>query len=421
MRVTSRRILFWGIELLLLVTFLPITQCLPSVIRWALQIGSISFFIIGLSLEKNKRYVLGYFACVLFGVIYVYNVWHFNQSITTCVFNVMACFAFAYYGIVSATLDNQDGDYQRKVSITTILIITVTALTTIVGLYKYPLAVRELGRVGSGYDTSGQAFLDLKNSYRLMNIASWSIVYGIVFTVPWFINRFKDTKKYRYLIGVVIVLFCLLKAQLTIGIILAALLLFFSLFKPSKKPFDVVVTMIILTIGIVLLLFCNEILLFVIDFSNNHNLGMISNKLQDLVYFLQGNQTGDILARFERYTSSIDVFFEHPLTGISIYGVPYYGLFGNHSDFFDMLGYYGLFGVSVIVAIIIRYFRIIRTSRYINEKWRLIVPLFAFLAFFVLNPVWYSPQVFATAIMLPCCAFANYRSHCNEAIGDKYE
>lgn len=397
--------MFIGVETLLFLTLLPITQCFPSIIRWGLQITSIGLFFLGLLLEKNKRYLSGYLACITFSLIYVYNVWKFNQSIVTCIFNVMAGFAFAFFGVISLTQENIEKDYLRKVTASTIALVIITATTTILGLQRYPLAVRELGRVGSGYSSSGQAFLELKFKYKLMNIASWSIVYGIVFTTPWFINRYKENRKVKYLVGLGIVIVCLLKAQLTIGIIVSAFLVFFSIYQPSRKPKDVLLSMIIILVGILSIVFCNEILLLVVQVSGDLKLGMISDKLQDLIFLLQGNQTGNVLARVERYTRSLNHFFEHPLLGLSICGVPNYGMFGNHSDLFDMLGYYGLFGVLVLLIIIFRYLRDIKKSRSIKKHWNVLVPFIGLILVFILNPVWYSPQVFATAIMLPCCTY----------------
>lgn len=408
--------MFAGIEILLLLTFLPITQCFPSIIRWSLQIISIGLFFIGLLLEKNKKYFLGYLGCILFSFVYVYNVWKFNQSIVTCIFNIMAGFAFVYFGVVYITQKEREDKYPQKIVATIVALVIITSVTTIVGLQRYPLAVRELGRVGSGYSSSGQAFLDLKFKYKLMNIASWSIVYGIVFAVPWFINQYKDKRKAKYIIGLIIVLICLMKAQLTIGILISVLLVFFSIYKPSKKPKDVLLSIIIVLLLLMLIIFGDEILLFVIQLSGNRNLGMLSTKLQDLFYLMQGNQIGDVLARSERYTRSLNHFIEHPILGMSIQGVSEYGLFGNHSDFFDILGYYGSFGLIVLIYMINTYLKDIKRSKSVYSQWDLFVPLVALIILFVLNPVWYSPQVFATAILLPSCAYLENYSIRNNII-----
>ena len=136
-----------------------------------------------------------------------------------------------------------------------------------------------------------------------------------------------------------------MKAQLTIGILISVLLVFFSIYKPSKKPKDVLLSIIIVLLLLMLIIFGDEILLFVIQLSGNRNLGMLSTKLQDLFYLMQGNQIGDVLARSERYTRSLNHFIEHPILGMSIQCVSDYGLFGyfgvlwqfwlNCSDIYD--------------------------------------------------------------------------------------
>lgn len=405
-KISNKRIMYWGIEILLLLTILPVTQCFPRVFRWGLQVMSILFFLIGLSLERKKNYILGYIACVAFALMYVYNVWKFNQSIVTCIFNVMAGFAFAFYGIIALSAENHNHIFFRKAVNTTVILFCLTAITTIIGLQKYPLAVRELGRVGSGYSTSGQAFLDLKFKYKLMNIASWSMAYGMVFVVPWLMNRYKHTKKIKFLFGFLIILFCLLKAQLTIGIIVTALLIILSLYKPGTNNNDIIILSFIVILCFLSLIFRNELLALIISVLDNCGLGMLSIKLRDLSYLLQGSQIGDISARFERYSRSLKWFLEKPMFGFALTGVPEYGMFGNHSDFFDMIGYYGVFGCIILTVIVCRYYkRINRSSNII--KWEALVSAFGLLLIFILNPIWYSPQVFATAIMLPCCSHIN--------------
>ena len=113
MKITSKNVLFIAVEILLILTLLPITQCLPSTVRWILQILSIVMFLIGLFFQKDLKYIVGYFACVLFSLIYVYNVWRFNQSLVTCLFNVMAAFAFVYYGVLAIKI--KETDFYQKI------------------------------------------------------------------------------------------------------------------------------------------------------------------------------------------------------------------------------------------------------------------------------------------------------------------
>lgn len=401
--VTSNDIMYYAIILLLVITCLPLSQCLPIIIRQGLQMISIIMFIFGLLCQRKLKNIIGYFFCVLFSLVYVYNVWKFNHSIVTCVFNVMASFSFCFYGMIALNSSSRDQKNLRRVICLTFLLFVITGVTTIIGLEKYPLAVRELGRSGSGYSTSGQEFIELRAEYKMNNIATWSILYGMVFIPHWLINQFKKERKVYYLILCVVELFCIIKAQLTIATIISILLIIFCVYKPSLNRRGILLLSFIVVAGFATIAFRNEIFMAFISIVSSRNLSMLGNRLIDIKNLFQGGKTGDISARFERYTRSLNLFMQHPICGLSIYGVDEAGAFGNHSDLFDMLGYFGMCGFIVIICMVKHYWNVMKSCKGL-KRWEVFVPFVGFLLLFAMNPVWYSPQVFATALMLPCCS-----------------
>lgn len=402
-KMSSKKILFISIVLLLILTCLPISLCLPGIIRKTLQALSVGLFVVGLLIQRDRIYILEYAVCAIFSFIYVYNVWGFTQSFSTCLFNVLAGLSFCFYGIYSIEMKEENREYTSKVLNFLLVLFVLTAITTIIGLEKYPLAVRELGRSNSGYTTSGDAFLALKFKYRMNNIASWSMIYGMVFLPSGLLMLYKKEKKARYLMFLLICELCIFKAQLTIGLILSLLGIVLTLYKPSRKAKDLFILITVIFGSLILFLFVVDILEFVISIIDKGNLSTLSNKLTGLLNLLRGTTSGDASARFERYERSLKIFMDNPVLGISIHGIKEEGIFGNHSDIFDILGYYGFFGILVMIGMGIRYFYYMAKNIKIGY-WNIIAMFFVFIFLAILNPVWYSPQVFVCAMMLPMLA-----------------
>lgn len=402
-KISNKTILFLAIVLLLGLTCLPISLCLSGIIRKALQALSIGLFVVGLLMQRNKLYILEYTVCTIFCFIYVYNAWGSTQGLFTCLFNVLAGASFCFYGIYSLEMKEKNEAYSSSILRLILLLFVLTAITTIIGLEKYPLAVRELGRSTSGYTTSGDAFLALKAKYRMNNIASWSMVYGMVFFSPGLVMLYKKEKKIRYLIFLVISELCIFKAQLTIAMMLSLFAIFLTFFKPSCKPKDLIILISIMFAAIIMLLFVDDILELVISITAKGELSTLSNKLTSLLALIRGTALTDASARFERYERSLKIFMEHPFVGISIHGIEDGGMFGNHSDFFDMLGYYGIFGIVVMILMGIRYFYyMVKNTK--TEYWNIVAMFIVFILLMILNPIWYSPQVFVCAMMMPMVA-----------------
>lgn len=404
-KIRSGQLLYWAIMILLLLTCLPITICLPGSVRQILQLVAIGLFLLGLIINKEKKYLVGYMVIVIFSSIYVWNTWKYTQNISTCLFNVLAGFAFYYYGFISLGEKKNNKKYIKRVIDLLIILVMISAVTTIIGLQMYPLAVRELGRSGSGYDTVGEAFTSLKRVYRMHNIAGWSMAYGMIFFPPCMFILFKIYRKKMYLFLGVIVQVCIIKTQLTTGMILSILSIALLLYNPSRKVKDVLSITFTIMAGIIVLLFIDKVLLLASELLKYVNLPMLATKLQDLILSMSSvNAVGDIGARFDRYGKSLDVFFKYPIFGASISNISKEGLLGHHSEFFDILGYYGGFGIAFIGAIFIRLFDHIN-KRISYGMWNLVVIFIEFLLLFILNPIWYSPQIYAIGVMFPLCIY----------------
>lgn len=410
--VSPGNLMHCAVVLLLFLTCLPVTMCLPGIIRNALQILAMLLFFFGLAFSHKHSMLLMFITVVAVMLLRVYFTWQYKQGFVSCAFNVYAGWAFAFYGFwIYRDNNSENGEKYRKLFVLIFWIAFLTAITTIIGIQKYPLVVRELGRGTSAYSgATGDEFSRMKWEYRISNIAGWNQLYGLVFLVPIFLHAFGKSRKKVLLVGVAIIEFCIIRSQLTFAVLLSAILIILSLLKPSKNKNRLAAQMILLLVGLIAALNLDSIILLLVNLASNKNMVMLSNKLYDLYLLMQGVNAGDSLSRTNLYMLSIERFREHPFLGQALYGVDSPYMFSYHSDFFDMLGYYGLFGLALVILGIFIFYHFIKTTNAL--RWMTFVLFFGFLAMYVFNPIWYSPQISIGVFLMPAMLSQIY--HCED-------
>ena len=397
-KITSDNIMLFAIVLLVLLTCLPITMCLPGIARNLLQIIAMASFFIGLAKSKDKSMMALFILIVAIMGLRVYEVWQYKSGLVSCVFNVYSGWAFAFYGF--SLYKENDKEKCRKIFLFLIILLSIVAITTIIGIQKYPLAVRELGRKTASYSgLRGDDFSALKFEYRIMNIAGWNLLYGMVYVVPAVLYSFMKSKKKYLLVSMFLIELCIVFSQLTFAVLLSIALIVMCVVRPSMHKHVFALDAILVMIGIFAVINLDSIVLLMVTITGGMGMVMLSNKLNDLFLLLNGVNSGDALSRTEVYSKSLEVFEKHPVFGQSIYGIPGPDMFSFHSDFFDMIAYYGLFGLLLTVIGIVIYYRFI--SRTSAPKWLTFVLFMGFLGMYVFNPVWYSPQIFIGTFMMP--------------------
>ena len=413
-KISSDDLMYVAIVMLVFLTCFPITMCLPSSIRYALQIMAMLFFFLGLVMSRNAKRIFLFIIIVTVMLIRVYFTWQYRRSFTSCAFNVYASWAFAFYGF-SIYKDNNNKERYKKLFTLLFIMISFTAVTTIIGIQRYPLVVRELGRSTKSYSgATGSDFSLMKWEYRLSNIAGWNQLYGMVFLLPVFLYAYTMTKKKLLLLGSALIEFCIIRSQLTFAVLLSIVLVLFSFIKPNKNKNKLALELFLLFLGIIAVLNIDNIILLMVRLTSSRSMVMLSNKLYDLYLLLQGVNTGDALSRTSMYSLSIGLFKQHPLIGQALYGVDSPYMFSYHSDFLDMLGYYGLFGLALVVIGIVIYYRFIKTTD--APKWLSFVLFLCFFAMYVFNPIWYSPQIFIGVFLMPAILSKVFN---NQVVTDK--
>ena len=352
---TGIDLLYISIYMMILISCVPFTMAFPGIFRQSFQIFAMLIFIMGLVLYRKKEYLFQYIIIVLFTTIFVYGVWKNKKTISSCAANVIIGWAFCIFGII---LKNEnDIKKKKRLLIFITIVMIVTSFTTLIGIYKYPLVVRELGRSEISYTgVSGADFALIKQKYRIANVAGWNQLYGIVFFIPSLVFLFKKTKAKRLIVYFMICSLCVVRAQITFAVLLLMFLVIFSILECSTKRKHLLICLFAFLVGIIVIFNAETIIQLSIKFSEKSGFMMLSVKLTDLLFLIQGVSRGDAAARFALYYQSIRIFKNYPILGASIYGDINQFEFSQHSDFFDLLGYYGLAGLAMITVLSFSYF-----------------------------------------------------------------
>lgn len=405
--ITSIDMLYASIYILIMISCLPITMCLPSIIRQGIQVLAAMMFLVGLLLHTDKRRLMQYIVIVVFVTIFAYGVWQNKKTISSCAVSVITGWAFACFGLILRA--DSDNNRKKKLLYFFFAITVLTAVTTIIGIQRYPLVVRELGRGARSYTgLSGDEFALVKWEYRISNIAGWNQLYGIAFFTACLAYLYKLTRRKIWLVGLLICEICVIRSQLTFAMLLSILLVVFSFITPSLKKKSMILLTVFLFFGLIIAFNIDMITLQLASLMKSLEYNMLGSKLYDLHLLTQGVSSGDALGRMQLYSQSIDIFKENVLFGSFSFGNLAMRSFSQHSDFFDMLGFYGLSGIILVVFALIRYLGYI-VSKIKGDKWQSFILFVAFIALFVFNPIWYSPQVFISVFMLPGIISASFQ------------
>lgn len=398
-RITSESLIIYSVALFFLLTCLPITMCIPGIIRKILQIIAMLLLVGGLLICNNKNYFILFSLIFVVMTFRIYTVWHFQQSFSSCAFSVFAGCAFAVTGIM---LYKQINDYRISMLLFFVVIIAlITSITTIIGVIDNPLAVRELGRSGMGYGgVTGDEFQQLKFNYRLQNIAGWNHLYGIVFLLPCLIEAYKMHRKIIYLFTTISCFICIFMSQIGFAIVIALFILLCMFVRMCLKSKLIVLLGVIVGVGILFIINLDYFMSMLIDYTFSHKMLAIYYRLLDVNNLLNGMMSGDVLARADLYSKSLDLFAEHPVLGQVFYGVSKDGLFSRHSEFFDMIAFWGIIGIIMLVVIISLYCRYIKKYNKYTKTVSYIV-FAGFLLMYIVNPIWYSPQIAISVFLIP--------------------
>lgn len=215
--------------------------------------------------------------------------------------------------------------------------IFITSITSIIGLNNYPEAVREL--------TSGTAG-ENNMLYGKIGIAGYTFWASVVYIFPvliYFFRRedFKVSHKRHIILFMVVLLYALIKAQITTSFVLAILFMSYSLINRKDLKSSGI---LLLSVSFLSLFLLNRFIAEIFySFSNIVSSDLLKLRLADVgrVFELQdfnaeSGETYFAQSRLSRISTSFQSFLENPIIGG--------GKSGGHSTWIDKLGIFGVLG-----------------------------------------------------------------------------
>lgn len=218
--------------------------------------------------------------------------------------------------------------------------IIVTAVTTIIGVIRFPEASRILATIATSDDEQNLLF-------GWNNIGGYEYIYICVLLYPVMILAYKLRKigRVAFLFMFLLLFILVIFSEYTIALILIMITSF--LYFAGKKTNAGQLLLIGIVLFALLFLFqsvVNSFLLWLADTLGSDTLGERLTALAGGVNGLEGSESN----RIALYQASIDAFLERPIFGNTFNG---FSVGGGHSFILDTLANHGILGGITIVLL----------------------------------------------------------------------
>lgn len=404
-QIPMDRHVFAVLSLMIIINFLPFVYVAPRLLISLTEL-LLAAIMLGLMAAKDMKLCLMNFAiltvCFLINLLAYYHCWINTLPIGS--FIIRSCMCWFYMGVGIFIYLYASKETKRASFHLIMILLVITSLTSILVAREYPTAMR--GLENGSVDIKG-----LESVLYRRNTATWSMVFGMTFLLPFAIAAFKKTKNYAYIVVVVILSYCILRSQITMALLMAAAFIVLLVLKPiSPKK-------LCITIAVLLLMFWafSEYLADLVYWLYMNVFGgstdnMLGKRFYQLYVSINGMKlVGTFGGRLDLYMTSIKTFIKHPLIGVNTYNngtvIPYLSLLnfvGLHSQFFDMLATTGIFCTATLV-----YFFVYLTKKLggiiekLYDRNLFYYSIIVLVAFMIMNPTYYSACVFLVVFLGP--------------------
>lgn len=309
------------------------------------------------------------------------------------------------FGLNSSLYSELNDDRLDKLIVwASFLVISITCVTTIIGLFKYPDASRLL--TSSSTDETTAFFL------REKNIGAYDFIYGITICLIPFIFFWKTSKKMAKLVllpFLVLLIICVLISRFATAYLLLfiSFLLLIIFYKKRRRIWPIVL------IALVLLILAPFLLRFFLQaLYNNTNSLLLKEKMQGILNVLDGKENiGETTSRFSLVIRSCKSFITNPFFGVGgYYSTSANNGVGQHCQFIDDFARFGILGGLPLLLFVVFSFAKINygfRGHIINRKVVVPIILFVFLGF--LNPIYVYGILTCFYLISPACCRINNR------------
>lgn len=230
-------------------------------------------------------------------------------------------------------------DRLRQLSLLALVMVCVTAITTLIGQFNYPIPSRTLSKGIPSYT----------NLYSSQNIGGFGFTYGLMlYTIAltaFARSRSRGPGQVALFVLVLLFMAVIVKTEFTIAVGLVALGVLLALVLRPRRA--VVVALWSVTVALAGVLAFDAFAPLALRFAQSIGSATIRDRVQDVLRFLSTGQLGgDFGLRMDKYAVSVRTALAQPLWGVGAwygYTTEAQGV-GGHVEFFDTLARYGLAG-----------------------------------------------------------------------------
>ena len=281
--------------------------------------------------------------CLLFYFIVLY----FNAKMgdvlipTTQIAIVEVLFLYVPSVVVLWCFSKENISFIKTVLIVSLALFTIEAVSSFIILQVEPMIIRTLYKIATDEGDTGIMF-----EYYRTGLMDYSMAHAIPILIPPLFYAYKKVastvkSKIFLLTSIAGCVFLTWLSDSTTALMLAVLFLvigFLTNVSDIRRNFR---KLIIIGIIVLPIAASDDVQLAVLDAAETvlGSESVFADKIEEFRYFIEneGNMTGDMQGRVDRYNKSLDMFFTNPLWGTNTKP-------GNHASLIDRLGAFGLLG-----------------------------------------------------------------------------
>ncbi len=324
---------------------------------------------------------------VLFNFIFIYLQNAYSHQTLSAHIGVNYSLFVASFPILLVASNGFERVDKKKLYRFVMIIVIITAITTIQGTYMYETPCRELA-------TPHNVVLD--QLYKSKNIGGFGFIYFLVLTIPYGLRKIFDRFSLLSVVVVLLSVYCIIRSEYATALVFMACVICIGLILRIRNR-------LVKTIGVVLCALIASNLDNIVFWASNYfsDSFTMSTRLGLIHQYLQtGSATGDLRSRMETYQLSIETFRSNPLFG---------GLFrlgeehvGGHSEVVDFVGHAGIFGI-IYLLLGIRGIMRMPSLKMVKKDNCVVLMYVAAFVLAIFNPIYTPELIFALCVMPIIC------------------
>lgn len=229
----------------------------------------------------------------------------------------------------------------KTVLIVSLALFTIEAVSSFIILQVEPMVIRTLYKIASDEGDSGIMY-----EYYRTGLMDYSMAHAIPILIPPLFYAYKKVastvkSKIFLLTSIAGCVFLTWLSDSTTALMLAVLFLVIGFLTNVSDIRSNFRKLIIIGIIVLPIAASDDVQLAVLDAAETvlGSESVFADKIEEFRYSIgnEGNMTGDMQGRVDRYSKSLDMFFTNPLWGTNTKP-------GNHASLIDRLGAFGLLG-----------------------------------------------------------------------------